>query len=62
METTHKTSRKRNRLRQFLTLLVAILWLPLIVTALDVVIERNVNLRGPSTQTEVIQGPPREFA
>ena len=36
--------------------LVAILWLPLMCTAHDVVIERNVNLRvGPSTQTEVIK-------
>ena len=36
--------------------LVAILWLPLMCTAHDVVIERNVNLReGPSTQTEGIQ-------
>jgi len=38
------------------TLLVALFLLPLICTAHDVVIERNVNLRvGPSTQTEVIK-------
>ena len=38
------------------TFFAALLWLPLICTAHDVVIERNVNLRvGPSTQTEVIK-------
>ena len=35
---------------------IAVLWLPLICVAHDVVIERNVNLRvGPSTQTKVIK-------
>jgi hypothetical protein len=53
MMTIDKTSGKQNGIRAFL---IAMLWLPLICTAHDVVIERNVNLRvGPSTQTDVIK-------
>ena len=45
-----------NKRRCICAIFAAILWLPLICTAHDVVIERNVNLRvGPSTQTDVIK-------
>ncbi len=38
------------------TFFAALLWMPLICAAHDVVIERNVNLRvGPSTETEIIK-------
>jgi len=54
--TTNEASRRRRRVWDFRVLAAAMLTLPLVCTAHDVVIERNVNLRvGPSTQTEIIK-------